>query len=50
MDHVGLGDVVKFACKSGSLQVASPHRVVELQFAFGENGDQTVRAGLVEEP
>lgn len=49
VSHVGLGDVVKFAIKSGSLQVATPHRVVELQFAFGENGQQTVRAGLVEE-
>lgn len=49
-DHVGVGDIVQFSIKSGSLQVSTPHRVVEIQVAVGEDGDETVRAGLVEEP
>lgn len=50
LDHVGLGDIVRFRCKSGSLNVASPHRVVEIQIVPGENGTETVQVGLVEEP
>jgi hypothetical protein len=49
-DHVGVGDIVTFAISSGSLQVSTPHRVVEIQVAVGDDGDETVRAGLVEEP
>lgn len=42
-----VGDTAQFSVKSGRLQVAGPHRVVELQAVPGEDKTETISVGLV---
>lgn len=44
---VWIGDTVVLQVASGRLQVADQQRVAELQVVVGDNGGETVRAGLV---
>ena len=46
-DHVWIGDTVELRVDSGRLQVAGPHRVVELQAVCGDDGTETITVGLV---
>lgn len=45
--HVWIGDTVELRVSSGRLSVADPHRVAELQVVCGDDGTETVTAGLV---
>lgn len=46
-DHIGLGDTVTLAVKSGRLQVADAQRVVEIAVDLDDDGAETVTLGLV---
>jgi len=45
-DHIWLGDPVRLIVKSGRLDVDTTLRVFELEFAIGENGEETVQVTL----
>lgn len=47
LTDIGKGDTVELRVASGALQIAGPHRVVEIQAVPGENGTETVNLGLV---
>lgn len=46
VDHVGPGDFVIFAAKTGRLDVSPQIMVEELRISLGESGEETVEASL----
>jgi hypothetical protein len=48
--HVWIGDTVDLRVQSGRLEIAGPHRVVELQAVCGDHGTEMIHVGLVGVP